>query len=143
MFKLKDLLKPMFAFLIVLVLGACTSPSTPESNASEVLEGEIFQKHTGDGPDELAFVDGGLLVQDAGTLTPVIEDPAEHEEATSTLYEAVDLVDGENEEFIVEYEGEELFRFHINEDELLEAEDGTVYISDGLSEESENNQAEE
>lgn len=107
------------------------------------IRGRNLSKTHGDGPDELAFVDGGLLVQDAGTLTPVIEDPAEHEEATSTHYEAVDLVDGENEEFIVEYEGEELFRFHINEDELLEAEDGTVYISDGLSEESENNQAEE
>lgn len=127
------ILKTVFVLsLSLLFLAGCAS-----SEASEVLEDRIFNKHIGDGPNGLAFLEGGLLVSEGELLPPEIEDPKDYEEPEQLHYENVELIDGADGEFTVEYEGEELYRFHINEEDLLEEEDGTTYVSNDITEESE------
>jgi len=135
----KKILKMLFVFSLSLIFLAGCGPS----EASEVLEDQIFNKHIGDGADGLAFIDGDLLVREEGTITPEIDDPQEHEEGETIHYEDVDLVDGDTGDFIVEYDDEELYRFHVNDDGLLEEEDGTTYITDDTTEESEDSDVDE
>lgn len=129
----KGSLKILFILsLALLFLASCGS-----SEASEVLEDRIFKKHIGDGANSLAFLDGDLLVSEGELLPPEIEEPKDYEEPEQLHYENVELIDGADGEFTVEYEGEELYRFHINEEDLLEEEDGTTYVSNDIKEDSE------
>jgi len=133
------ILKMLFVFsLSFIFLAGCGT-----SEAGEVLEDQIFTKHIGDGVDGLAFIDGGLLAREEGILPPEIDDPQDYEEGETVHYENVDLVDGDTGDFVVEYDGEELYRFHINDEGLLEEEDGTTYITDDTTDESEDSDVDE
>jgi len=114
------------------------------SEASEVLGDRVFNKHSGDGAEGLAFLDGGLIVNEGGTLPPELEmqDLQEQEESETIHYDSVDLFD-DNGEFVVKYEGEELYRFRINDDGLLEEENGTTYLTNNMTDESEVNESDE
>ena len=103
-----------------------------ESEASQYLSGKSFDKHIGDGADRLVFVDDHtLIISVEDTLPPYIsnlDDIEDFEEGEIIEFENIELMDSDSEEYLVIYDGEELLKLMINEDDLLEAEDGTTYM---------------
>lgn len=113
------------------------SDQTVESEASQYLSGETFNKYTGDGAERLFFVDDHtLIISVEDSLPPYLSslDDVEDYEASETIefknIELMDIetVDSDSKEFLVIYDGEELLKLMINEDDLLETEDGTTYM---------------
>lgn len=102
--------------------------------ASDYLSGQTFTKYAGDGAERLLFVeDDKLIVSIEGTLPPFIADLdgfADYGGNETIEFENIELTDGESGEFLVIYEGKELLKLVINEDYLLETEDGTTYMRD-------------
>lgn len=133
------------ALLTIPFLAACTNQSAPDedvemdevtspdsdNNAADYLNESILNKHSGDGPDQLTFSDGELLVSTTGNVPPFlpsgVENDEDLEEADAYVYEEVRLADGDENEFIVYHDEEELFKFQLNENDMLENKDGTVY----------------
>lgn len=132
------------ALLMIPFLAACTNQSSPDedvevnevtlqdsdNNAEDYLNESILNKHSGDGPDQLTFSNDELLVSTTGNIPPFlpsVENSEDLQEADAYIYEEVSLVDGDKNEFIVYYDEEELFKFQLNEDNMLENQDGTVY----------------
>lgn len=110
---------------------------TVESEASQYLSGETFNKYTGDGAERLLFVDDHtLIISVEDSLPPYISnlDDVEDYEGSETIeFENIELmdietVDGDSKEFLVIHDGEELLKLMINEDDLLETNDGTTYM---------------
>lgn len=116
------------AFLLILFLGACTNNT--ETNAENILDEKILNKYSGDGPDQLVFSDDELLVSTTGNIPPFLpslENEEELEETDAYVYKEISLVDGENDEIIVNYDNKELFKFQQDENNMLKSQDGTVY----------------
>lgn len=110
---------------------------TVESEASQYLSGETFNKYTGDGAERLLFVDDHtLIISVEDNLPPYIsnlEDIEDFEESETIEFENIELMDietgdSDSKEFLVIYDGEELLKLMINEDNLLETNDGTTYM---------------
>lgn len=134
----------LVALLMIPLLVACTNPSSPdedgqvnevalhetENKAASYLDGRILNKYSGEGPDQLTFSNDKLLVSTAGNIPPFLpsaESIEDLQQADAYTYEGINLVDGNKNEFVVYYDGKELFNFHLNENNMLENKDGTVY----------------
>lgn len=130
--------------LITPFLAACTNQSAldedvgenevalqeSENNAENYLNGKILNKYSGEGPDQLTFSNGKLLVSTTGNIPPFLpseENSEDLQEADAYTYEGINLVDGNKNEFVVYYDEKELFKFQLNENNMLENKDGTVY----------------
>ncbi len=108
--------------------------SLNRSEASRQLSGQTFTKHTGEGADRLLFIrDHRLIISVEDTLPPYIAnlaDSKEYKENETIEFENIELKDSDSGEFIVMHDDRELLRLTINEDDLLEVEDGTTYMKD-------------
>jgi len=148
-FKLLNLKALVVSVLLILpLLSACTNQSAPdedvevnevtsqdsENDAESFLNGKRLNKYSGDGPDQLTFSNDELLVSTTSNIPPFlpsVENDEYLQEADAYVYEDINLVDGDNNEFIVYYDEEELFNFQLNDNNMLENKDGTVYSVDG------------
>lgn len=107
-------------------------PWEEDYEANKYLNGQTFTKHTGDGAERLVFVeDHTLIISIEDMLPPYIadlEDFKDDKGNETVEFKNIELKDIYPSEFIVLYEGKELLKLKINEDNLLEAEDGTTYM---------------
>lgn len=110
----------------------CELPWDEDYEAEGYLSGQTFTKHSGEGADKLSFVGNDRLILSIGdTLPPYIanlKDYEEYEGSRTIELENIELADTDTGDFLVIYEGEELLKLRINEDNLLETEDGTTYM---------------
>lgn len=133
--------KLLLGLVALLTLSACQNTETTDE---AILTG-VWNKHMGEGPDTFVFMGGALQVQDSNEANPnmseeEIEELGGSEEAGLTevnagqeeVYENIDIEHGEDGEIIIIHEGEEIFRFYLDENNHLRDENGTVYINSAL-----------
>lgn len=109
-------------------------PWEDDYKAKGYLSAQRFTKHTGDGAERLLFLDDHTLILAVeDTLPPYVEDLEDFKESKG--YETIEFKNIEFKdvgfgEFLIIYEGKELLRLRINEENLLETEDETTYMKD-------------
>lgn len=107
-------------------------PWDEDYEAQGYLSGQTFTKHIGEGADKLSFVDNDrLIISIDDTFPPYIsnlKDYEEYEGRQTIELENIELTDTDSGDFLVMHEGKELLKLRINNENLLEAEDGTTYM---------------
>lgn len=107
-------------------------PWIEDYEASKYLSGQTFTKHTGNGAERLVFVeDHTLIISLEDTLPPYIvdlDDFKDYQGNETIEFKNIELKDIYPNEFLVRHEGKELLKLIINDENLLETEDGTTYM---------------
>lgn len=107
-------------------------PWDEDYEAVGYLSGQTFTKHSGEGADQLSFLSSNRLIISIDDILPPyivnLDDFEDYKDSQTIEFENIELTDSESGEFIVMYGGQELLKLRINEDNLLETEDGTTYM---------------